>query len=75
MRAELQSTGANDLVVASVTQTIDDFQAERLLSGDYERYARSRVSYMMEQQYRSLSSLRSSNFNPSDSIDTENTNV
>ena len=55
---------------------IDDLQLERLLSGDYERFVRSRVGVIMaDHQPRSASASRSSNLNPSDDVDTDNANI
>ena len=75
LRAELRASGADELMILTVTQTIDDLQAEHLLSGGYEHYVQARVSSMMEQQTNSSSASRSSDYNHSDSVDTDNTNI
>ena len=76
MTAQLQSNGGDDAIIMTVTQTIDDLQPERLLSGDYERFVRARVVVMMaDHQSRSASASRSSDYNPSDDVDTDNANV
>ena len=76
IKAQLKSTGADNVIQATVTQTIDDLQLERLLSGEYEFYARVRVGVMMaDQQTSSSSTSRTSDFNLSDDVDTDNTNA
>ena len=47
-RAELRASGADELIILTGTQTIDDLQEERVFWGDYERYVQARVSSMME---------------------------
>ena len=76
MKAQLQSNGADDVILVTITQTIDDLQLERLLSGEYERFVRARVGVMMaDQQSRSESASRTSDYNSSDDVDNENANV
>ena len=75
LRAELRASGADELMISTVTQTTYDLQEERGLSGDYERYFQARISSMMDHENYSLSTSRSSDNNHSDSMDTEKTNV
>ena len=75
IKAQLQPTGADDVILASLTQKIDDLHTERLLSGEYERYVRARVSSMTEQQICYSSASRSSDFNPSNDVNIDKANV
>ena len=75
LRAELRASGADKLMISTVTQTIDNLQEELGLSGNYDRYVQSRISSMMDHKTRFSSASRLSDNNHYDSVDTYNTNV
>lgn len=49
-RAELQRTGADDLVIAAVLQTIQDLKEERGMSVDYKRYVLTKIRTMLNHE-------------------------
>ena len=69
MRAELQRTGADALVIDMVSQTINDRQEERVMSGDYKGYVLTRICTMLDHQLRSSSVSGLSKKIQSDSMD------
>ena len=75
MKTELQARGAEELMIATVEQTISDLQEERVMSGQYERYVSTRISSMLDREMRTASTSASSDNVTSDSIDIDNADV
>ena len=75
MKTELQARGADELMIATVEQTICDLQEERVMSGQYERYVSTRISSMLDREMRTASASASSDNATSDSIDMDNADV
>ena len=47
MRCDLERNGASAALIESYTQTIQDLQEERVLSGEYEHYMSARIQNMI----------------------------
>ena len=62
-------------MIATVSQTIEYLQEERVMSGEYESYVSTRIRSLLDHEIRSLSASWSSDNIHSDSIDMENANA
>ena len=75
MKTELQARGADELMIATVEQTINDLQEERNMSGQYERYVSHRINSMLDREIRTAATSGSSDNVTSDSMDIVNADV
>ena len=75
MIAELQARGADELMIVTVSQTIEDLREERVMPGEYERYVSTRIRSLLDRKMRSLSASRSSDNIHSNSMDIDNLNT
>ena len=53
MRFDLERNGASATMIESYTQTIQDLQEERVLTGEYEQYMSTRVQNMISRDSNS----------------------
>ena len=72
MRAKSQARGADELMSATVSQTIQDLEEELAMVVEYERYVSIRMCSLLDRAIRSSSASWSSDNIHSDSMDMEN---
>ena len=72
LKLELQRTGGDELMIATVTQTILDLNEERATSRQYDRFISSRINEMLNREISATSTSASSDNAYSDSLDLDN---
>ena len=72
LKIELQRTGGDELMIATVTQTILDLNEERATSRQYDRFISSRINEMLNREISATSTSASSDNAYSDTLDLDN---
>ena len=71
----MRLSGADEIMITTVSQTIQDLEEERLMSGEYERYVATRIRSWLDRETRSSSASGSSDHAQSDSMEMDNADV